>query len=134
MIEYINKRLIDWATWCKRRDDGGLGYPGSANFVQLISTTSTASAGAITQDATEMEIDRIITRLRAERPHQYDVAYWVYLAGSLTISRVAEELHCCRDTVYTRMHLLHLHVMDELHEITIQADCRSSRKILLKVA
>lgn len=124
MIEYINRRLIDWATWCKRRDDGGVGYSNSVNFGEMVGVHATASAGPIVEDAAAMEIDRIILKIEADRPPQYAVAYWVYLAGDLTMDRVAQELHCSRVTVYTRLHALHLYVMDQLHEITIQAQER----------
>ena|ERR1035437_10238451 len=125
MIEYINKRMIDWATWLKRREDGGLGYPGVANFCNMVSTHSGGGSGPIVMDAAAMEIEHIVLRLRAEKRHLYDVAYWVYAAGDLTMDRVSKELDCCRDTAYTRLHALHLYVMDALHEITIQASERA---------
>jgi DNA-binding CsgD family transcriptional regulator len=132
MIEYINKRMIDWATWRKRSADGGLGYPGAANFCQIVSHGNSESGAII--GAAEMEIDRIVSRLKMERPLQYEVARWVYLAGDLTMARVAEKLHCNRDTVYTRLHALHLRVMDELNEITIQAGERCVKNLFSKYA
>lgn len=121
MIEYINARMIEWARWVKRREDGGLGYPSEANFVNIISIHGTAGPGLITEDAAPMEIEGIMRKIREERPDRYKVAYWVYLAGSLTMDRVASELHCHRITVYTRLHALHQEIMHELEEITLAA-------------
>lgn len=133
MIEYINKRMIDWATWLKRREDGGIGYPGAANFSKLVSTHAAAGPGLIVEDAAAMEIERIVGKIKKDRPQRYEVAYWIYLAGDLTMERVARELRCHRDTVYTRLHALHQDVMDELHEITIQAADlkRNNREIVV---
>lgn len=128
MIEYINKRMIDWATWSKRRDDGGLGYTGVASYCNLVSVHGSSYSGAIVQDEPAMEIERIIQAIKQDRPQQYAVAYWVYIAGSLTMDRVAAELKCHRDTVYTRLHALHLHVMNAMFDITIEADDRAERE------
>lgn len=134
MIEYINKRLIDWATWVKRRDDGGLGYPGAANFARMASGPPSATSGPIIFDAAAMEIESIMIRIRADSPARYEVAKWVYLAGNFTMSRVASELGCSRDTVYTRLHALHLSVMDEMHENTINEHKYLDKNIFEKVA
>ncbi len=121
MIEYINKRMIDWALWTKRRQDGGQGYAGVASYCNMASTHGSCGAGPITLDAAEMEVERIVQKLRLDRPQQYAVAHWVYLAGNLTMDRVAKELKCHRDTVYTRIHSLHLHVMNAMFDNTIEA-------------
>jgi hypothetical protein len=136
MIEYINKRMIDWALWLKRREDGGLGYPGAANFSKLVSIHSDPGAGPITEGAAEMEIEGIVCKLRDAKPALYQVAYWIYAAGDLTMGRVAKELGCSRDTVYVRLHALHLHAMDALHENTLSADERkhSSSKVVAPLA
>lgn len=127
MIEYINKRMIDWATWSKRREDGGLGYTGVASYCNIVSIHGAQHSGDGVQDEAAMEVEHIVQALKRERPQQYDVAYWVYQAGSLTMDRVAKELHCHRDTVYTRLHALHLHVMNAMFDITIAAQDRADR-------
>lgn len=134
MIEYINKRMIDWATWSKRRDDGGLGYTGVASYCNVVTIHGDSHAGAVVRDEDAMEIERIVQALKRERPQQYEVAHWIYLAGSLTMDRVAAELHCHRVTVYTRLHALHLHVMNAMFDITIAAEdrARDEKKSLAK--
>ncbi|HEX8615649.1 MAG TPA: hypothetical protein VF800_30575 [Telluria sp.] len=125
MIEYINKRLIEWSTWCKRREDGGLGYPSKSNYCSLVQIHAAGSAGPITEAAAAMEIETIIIAIRKSAPAQYDVAKWFYLAGSLTVKRIAGELRCSEVTVYNRLHALHLAVMDALHDIEIEAQDRA---------
>jgi hypothetical protein len=128
MIEYINKRMIEWATWSKCRDDGGLGYTGVASYCRLAAVHSTPRSGDGAMDEPSMEIERIVQAMKLDRPKQYDVAYWVYLAGSLTMERVAKELQCSRDTVYTRLHALHLHVMNAMFDNTIEAMDRADHE------
>lgn len=125
MIEYINKRLLDWAAWCKRRDDGGLGYPSKSNYCALVQIHGGAGAGPITETAAEEEIERIMVKIRIKSASQFDVAQWFYLAGSFTVKRIASELKCSEVTVYNRLHALHLTVMDALHDIEIDAQDRA---------
>jgi DNA-binding NarL/FixJ family response regulator len=75
-------------------------------------------------------------RIRTKAPQQFEVAQWFYLAGSMTVKRIASELHCSEVTVYNRLHALHLAVMDGLHDLEIEAQDRAeaSRQISRKVA
>jgi hypothetical protein len=125
MIEYINKRLNEWSIWCKRRDDGGMGYPSKSNYCNLVQIHATGGAGPITEAAAALEIEGIIIAIRKKSPAQYDVAFWFYLAGSMTVKRIALELRCSEVTVYNRLHALHLAVMDGLHELEIDAQDRA---------
>lgn len=136
MIEYINKRLIEWSTWCKRRDDGGLGYPSKSNYCSLVQIHGGAGAGPITETAAQEEIEMVIVRIRGKSPQQFEVAQWFYLAGSLTVKRIANELRCSEVTVYNRLHALHVAVMDGLHDLEIEAQDRveAQRTNLPKVA
>lgn len=125
MIEYIHKRLIEWATWCKRRDDGGLGYPSSSHYCNLVVAKGDAGPGLVTETAAVVEIEGIMTKIRQSVPQQYAVADWVYLAGGMTIKRIAKELACSEVTVYNRLHALHLAVKDALEDIDIEAGDRA---------
>lgn len=120
MIEYINKRLNEWAALVKRRDDGGLGYPGSTSYCQLVQIHGSGGNGAMI-DAAAIEIDGIVCRLRKENPDRYEVAKWFYLMGNHTIDRIAVELHCSRATVFNRLHALHLAVQEALFDLEIEA-------------
>lgn len=132
MIPYIHTRLIDWSTWCKRRDDGGLGYPSTSNYCQLVQIHGGAGAGPIAETAAQEEIEVIIVRIRAKAPQQFEVAQWFYLAGNMTVKRIASELRCSEVTVYNRLHALHVAVMDGLHDLEIEAQDRAeaSREVL----
>lgn len=125
MIDYINKRMIEWSTWCKRRDDGGLGYPGSTSYCKLVQIHGDRGAGPITDGAAALEIESIVVDIRRSAPAQYDVAFWFYLAGSMTVKRIAQELKCSEVTVYNRLHALHLAVMHALQDIDIAAQERA---------
>lgn len=126
MIEYINKRMIDWATLCKRRDDGGLGYPGSTAYCKLVRIHGDRSVGTVADGAASLEIEGIVAAIHKTAPAQYDVAFWLYLAGSMTVKRIAAELNCSEVTVYNRLHALHLAVMDALHDIDIAAQDKAT--------
>jgi hypothetical protein len=125
MIEYINKRMIEWSTWCKRRDDGGVGYPSKSNYCNLVQIHGAGGAGPITEAAAALEVEGIVIAIRKRSPAQYDVAFWFYLAGSMTVKRIAQELACSEVTVYNRLHALHLAVMDGLHDLEIDAQDRA---------
>lgn len=125
MIEYINKRMIDWAIWCWRRDDGGLGYPRATSYCNLVQIHGDRGAGPVADGAAALEIEGIIVAIRGAAPAQYDVAFWFYLAGSLTVKRIAAELSCSEVTVYNRLHALHLAVMHALQDIDIAAQDRA---------
>jgi hypothetical protein len=125
MIEYINKRMIEWSTWCKRRDDGGMGYPSKSNYCSLVQIHGVSGAGPITEAAAALEVEGIVIAIRKRSPAQYDVAFWFYLAGSMTVKRIAQELACSEVTVYNRLHALHLAVMDGLHDLEIDAQDRA---------
>lgn len=125
MIEYINKRLIDWSTWCKRREDGGLGYPSKSNYCSLVQIHGAGGAGPITEAAAALEIEGIIIKIRSAAPAQYEVVKWFYLAGGMTVKRIAQELKCSEVTIYNRVHALHVAVMDGLHDIEIEAQDRA---------
>jgi hypothetical protein len=128
MIEYINKRMNEWSIWCKRREDGGMGYPSKSNYCNPVQIHGSGGAGPVTEASAAMEIESIVIKIRKARPAQYDVAFWFYLAGSMTVKRIAQELRCSEVTVYNRLHALHLAVMDGLHDLEIEAQDRADEE------
>lgn len=113
--------MIDWATWCKRRDDGSLGYPGSTSYCNLVQIHGDRGAGPVADGAAALEIESIVVAIRKTAPAQYDVAFWFYLTVSMTVKRIAAELKCSEVIVYNRLHALHLAVIETLHDIDIAA-------------
>lgn len=126
MIEYIHARMIKWATWSKRKEDGGMGYASQSSCANLVNIRGAVGAGSVAENADALEIEGIVTKLRANSEHQYAVAYWFYLAGNLTGSRIAKELKCADRTIYTRLHALHLAVKEALEDIDIAAQDRQA--------
>lgn len=125
MIEYINKRLIEWATWCKRRADGGMGYPSQSNYCAMVVVSGSAGPGRITETAAALEIEGIMVKIRQAAPQQFAVADWFYLASGMTAKRIAKELRCSEVTVYNRLHALHVAVKEALEDIDIAAADRA---------
>ncbi|MRV72549.1 hypothetical protein GJ700_12600 [Duganella sp. FT92W] len=127
MIEYIHARMFKWAAWSKRKEDGGMGYAPRSSCANLVSIRGTAPGpGRVTEDADALEIDGIVTKLRAASDHQYQVAFWFYLAGNMTAGRIAKELNCSERTTYNRLHSLHLAVKEALEDIDIAAQDRAA--------
>ncbi|NHZ36386.1 hypothetical protein [Massilia rubra] len=70
----------------RRETDSGMGYPSKSNYCDLVQIRGTGGAGPITESAAALEIEAIIIEIRQKAAAQYDVAFWVYLAGSMTVS------------------------------------------------
>lgn len=119
MIEFINKRMNEWAAWSLRGRDGGLGYSGSVAYCRLVPTHGTGDVIGIDEDA--MEIEFIVSELKRNKPFQFEVAKWFYLSGNVTVDRIAEGLGCSKKTAYIRLHALHQQVLDRMHDLTIEA-------------
>lgn len=126
MMEYSNKRIIDWATWCKLRDDSGHGYLGSTSYCNLVQIHGDRGSGPIADGAPALEIEGIVVAIRNSAPAQYDVAFWFYMAGSMTVKRITAELKCSEVTLYNRLHALHLAVIYALQVIDIAAQDRAA--------
>jgi hypothetical protein len=47
-------------------------------------------AGLVTETAAVVEIEGIMTVIRQSAPRQHAVADWVYLAGGMTMKRIAK--------------------------------------------
>lgn len=123
MITYIDSLLMRWAQWTKVRRDGGLGYPSEAAGFKLRGGSG-GRGDIIGVDEQSIEIERIVTRMRQEKGDLFKVVDWFYLAGNMTKERIARELGCSRDTVYSRLHSVHLYVMDALHDNEIERQDR----------
>ncbi|BBB65898.1 hypothetical protein UNDYM_1645 [Undibacterium sp. YM2] len=137
MIQYIDRLMQDWARWSKVRRDGGLGYPSSAAGCRLM-VRGTAYGDFHDLDEQSMEIEQIVSSMRKERPDMYKVVDWFYLAGDVTVDRIARELGCHRDTVYARLHAVHQHVMMVMQDNDIarsdMVDAMRNQKNLLKAS
>ncbi len=114
MIPYIDNLMHQWARWVKVRRDGGLGYsPKAAGFAEYVGGGKGDIVGL---DEQSWEIEQIVTKIRLNTPEKYKVIEWYYLAGNITVDRMAKELGCARDTVYSRLHAIHADVMYQMQE------------------
>lgn len=121
MIEYINRRLNDWADWCvKGRRVVGLGYPSGPSFTRLAKPTS-----AITPLPEEecWEIEQAIHRLDGRL--KVVVEQFYLRAG--TAETHAKALRMCRDTLYVRLHQAHVGIMEWLQ---VGDDARHEKNVL----
>lgn len=108
MIEYINRRLNDWADWCiKGRRVVGLGYPSRASFYRLARPPN-----AITPLPEEdcWQIEQAVHRLDAR--HKAVIEQFYLHTG--TVETHAKALRVCRDTLYVRLHRAHVSIMEWL--------------------
>lgn len=110
MIIYINDRLYQWADWCSRgRPVRMLGHPSRASF--LLGQPSDMSLREPVPDEDCWEIERAVHRLDPLLRAVVDQFY--RRAG--TAETHAKALRCCTKTMYTRLHMAHVSIMDWLH-------------------
>ncbi len=109
MIRHINDKLNLWAEWVSSgRRVHGLGYPSQCAFSRLTPSASGWHSPIINTEA--CEIDRGVCRL--DRPLR-DVVEQFYLRAGTAESH-AKDLRICRDTLYARLHMAHVRIMDYL--------------------
>lgn len=109
MLSYINSRLVQWAEWVKRKDDGGLGFPRECSYTRLQGRGSNGFRPNVDNEA--WEIEQAVTALQVESPHLHQVVQLFYLR-SMTAQQMADKCGCSRDTLYTRLHHAHVEIMN----------------------
>jgi len=113
MIDWVNEKLILWADWARRRDDGGLGYAKDSPTCRL--AASGTSGGIVLAESDALEIDSAMVFLAQERPELHRVGMEWYYHGSPAMV-AAKRIGCHRDTVYSRLDALHIAVAKHLQE------------------
>ena len=121
MIPYINTLLDQWGLWSL---DGRfkVGYPKQSSFMRLV--PSEGRVGVMICDEQAMQINRAVQALDGELRMLVDLFY-IRLRNS-GAEQVAKAQHCCRDTVYARLHRAHVQVMEFLQDEEIGIDFRAS--------
>lgn len=118
MISYIDGKLNQWGLWTLTGYER-TGYPKRSAFVRVVSV----GGGQVTIcDDEAMQINRAVQALSRELRLVVDLVY-VKMRNS-GVEAIAMRLHCCRDTVYSRLHQSHLKVMDALHDEEFGIDLR----------
>lgn len=127
MIEHMNHRLVMWAEWAIRRDDGGLGFPRQAHYTKAVLTHTRGCVEEI--DEQSMEMERGVLALRHDRPVLAEVVMEYYRkTGSAEFKARVLGIH--RDTLYSRLHQAQVWLMEWLQD---QAEVERVRAITQKV-
>ena len=112
MIDYINNRLVSWANWATKRDEG-CGYPRQSHYTKLVHSHGVGSIEEINEEA--MEIETAVLALRNDRQELHAVIMEFYRkTGSAEYK--ARALHICRDTLYARLHQAHIWIMNWMQD------------------
>jgi DNA-directed RNA polymerase specialized sigma24 family protein len=113
VIVYINQQLNEWGLWSMSGGRVTLGYPHQAPYCRLMPRS--ASGGSAVSSLADDEAMRIERAVRALPPdlRRLVVIFYVKMRSAPAES-IAKHLHCCRDTVYARLHRAHVLVMGEL--------------------
>lgn len=131
MIDYINHRLVCWAEWAARRDDGAIGFPRQSHYTKAFLSHSRGNIEEINEDAMEME--RAYLALKAERVQLSDAVFEFYRKTG-SAEHKARHLHVCKDTLYARLHQAHVWMMGWLQDQEIERGVSVRGKKLLAVA
>lgn len=113
----MNHRLVCWAEWATRRDDGGLGFPRQSHYTKAMLSHGRGNIEEINEAA--MEIETGVLALRKARPELAAVVMEFYRkTGSAEFK--ARVLGVCRDTMYTRLHQAHIWIMGWLQDRDVE--------------
>lgn len=124
MIPYINALLDQWGLWARTGRER-LGYPKQSSFMRLVPPGGgSGSGGVIVCDDEAMRINRAVQSLEPELRALVELFY--ISMRSCDVGSIAKSLHCCRDTVYARLHRAHVKVMESLQDEEIGAKRVSS--------
>lgn len=123
MIPYINSRLDQWGLWALSGRER-VGYPRRSAFMRLVP----AGGGPLLMlcDEESMQINRAVQSLDGQLRAVVD-AFYVRMR-SCDGEAIARHLHCCRDTLYARLHRAHLRVMDAIQDDELARDWRGQAR------
>ncbi len=124
MIDYVNSRLVMWAEWVVRREEGALGYPKECPYTRL--QQRSGGVGFRPNFASDaLEIDAVMTKLKQQNPLKFRAVHLHYgvefkrgkaVTVNVTGEQIAKDVGKCRDTVYNWIDCAHRFVLDALHE------------------
>jgi len=110
MITYVNNRLNQWARWIATgRKVRGLGYPSCISWAR----TPGSGNGSPEFDEDAYSTDQAVRALPAELKHLVEQFY----TRIETVDSLSRTLGCSRDTVYSRLHQAHQHMLGSLNDI-----------------
>lgn len=117
MIDYINHRLVCWAEWATRRDDGGLGWARQAHYTKAVLSHSRGNIEELNEEA--MEIEAGVLALRSASPAGFEVVMEFYRKTGSAETK-ARSLRMHKDTMYSKLHATHIWLMNWLQDRAIE--------------
>lgn len=116
----IERRLIRWADWCVRRDDGGLGYPRECAYTRLRGRSNLLSAPGVDDEAWQTE--KAVQSL-AEIPRM--VIIETYMRGG-TVGMKCKRLGISDKTLAKYLDQAHAHVSAHILKNSVDISVRKS--------
>lgn len=80
-IDWVKRRLENWARWCAQQETGALGFPRQSTFARLAVPSGTAEATVPIMALDASEIDDAVQALRFTQSHLYLVLTLTYAKG-----------------------------------------------------
>jgi DNA-directed RNA polymerase specialized sigma24 family protein len=110
MIPYIHIRCVQWADWYRKKEDNGLGFPSECCYTRW--RGKGPPFGLLPSvDEAAWEIHQAV---KALSPRLNNVVTVFYL-GKGTADQKAADCGCHRDTLYDRLHMAQVQIMDWLN-------------------
>lgn len=123
MIEYINNRLNEWAIWVLRRDENGLGYPRQCAWSRMTPRSgANVFVGEVNDRAYEVEL-----AVQSLSPVLQEFIRVFYLMNSTTEQK-EKKLRCTRHTIYRKLNIAHVQIMDFLNMMDIRDSIRKENR------
>ena len=132
IIPYVNSRLVLWAEWVLKREDGATGFPRECPYTRLVARGG--GAGFVMDvDGEAMEVDKALLDIKKHYPDTYKALHLFYgvdfkngkaVSVMMTKDMVAKTIGCHRDTVYSHLDRGHRMLLEAFHENDVIADRR----------
>lgn len=99
---YVVFRLNQWAQWVSRRDDGGIGYPKSVPYINLMPRDGfSSSTPEISEEC--LEVEKCVMAVRAVNQELHTVLLLAYVQVNITVEQKLKRLGCCEKTYYNKI-------------------------------
>lgn len=97
-IDWVKRRLENWARWCAQQETGALGFPRQSTFARLAIPSGPAEATVPILALDASEIDDAVQALRFTQSHLYLVLTLTYAKG-LPRHQVAKRMARAESTI-----------------------------------
>lgn len=80
-IDWVKRRLENWARWKVREQSGGLGFSRQASFLRDAPAGSDRESKIPIDEIEASVTDEAIEAMKGTRPHLYETVQLIYFAG-----------------------------------------------------